>query len=372
MDRPWWEKRFAPVSGNHWSNQWAVEALVQDALKGGDAAYDGEVSGTPLKPFEEMLQVLSSEPLNGHMILSSNFDYKSRYFVWPHGMVFAENESGDFRIRCTSSNREFYDQIQKVCKDFIGPRISSGRVYVLVSTAEGPEFHSIGVAACPLERGNYIPKVITDFDHVVSDLQVKDPCGRLIVLDGVCGTGKSYLLRGLLHAVPKALFIIVPVNLIPELANPGMINSLIETRDNSDKASEIPTVFLVEDADDCLTPRASDNVNHVSALLNLSDGILGQLFDIRLVCTTNAKTEDLDEAVVRPGRLCRFIHVDPLDAVTAEAIYEKLTGKKAGYSENSKMTLAEVYRLARDGGWQPEKKQHVMGFSHNTPTRNPY
>jgi ATP-dependent 26S proteasome regulatory subunit len=209
----------------------------------------------------------------------------------------------------------------------------------------------------PLERENYNLDVLEDYDAVVNDLKSKNPSGRLAIFDGVPGTGKTYMIRGLLSEVPDALFVLVPANLIQELSNPGMINALLETRRNK---GDHATVFIVEDADDCLGSRDSTNVNAVSALLNLGDGIIGALMDIRLVCTTNLKNDELDEAVTRPGRLSRKIHVGPLDRKIAEALYEKLTGKKVKIDE--KLTLAQVYSLAREDGWKPVQKKRAIGF----------
>ena len=362
MSNPWWlNKEFPPIGTAYFGQQFAIQALVRDALENKQCVYTNRVDGASISSLADLHVKLGE--LGGRQLgIHGDEDSVAIYYVWDHGMVHIENGGGDASIEHVTNSLEFHKQMDEVAKAFVGPRISAGRVYVLVSTQDGPQFQSIGVAAAALERLNYEEEVLADFDHVVADLQTSTPCGRLVVLDGCPGTGKTFLLRGLLASIPKALFVIVPAHLIVELGNPGMINALMETRSSHSKAEEIPTVFLVEDADDCLTARATDNVNSVSALLNLGDGILGQMFDLRLICTTNAKCEDLDEAVTRPGRLCRYMHVDTLTAATANKIYERLTGKQALELKDG-MTLAEVYRIARDEGWTPEHKKAPLGFN---------
>src|SRR6202012_5820336 len=103
-----------------------------------------------------------------------------------------------------------------------------------------------------------------------------------------------------------------------------------------------------EDADEAIGKRDRANLSEISALLNFSDGIFGAMMDLRIVCTTNADIEDLDEAVMRPGRLCRRIEVGKLDHVQAETVYKRLGGLQQGlYTRGNVYTLGQVYQDAR-------------------------
>ncbi len=356
----WWTgKRFGALGETHFDASWAASALSEEALAKGLVLYDNSIEGIcriEMKVVEGKL-----EALGGRKVFESpswRGDTCTRtFYVWDHGCVGIWSSDGDLEGRCVSTDREFFKTVQAILEEAIGPKASAGRAYVLMNTDEGPKLQSIGVASVPLERDNYNPDIIEDFDAVVEDLKSKDPSGRLAIFDGTPGTGKTYMVRGLLASVPEALFVLVPVALIPELASPGMINALLETRRNK---GDLPTVFIIEDADDCLGSRDATNVNAVSALLNLGDGIIGALMDIRLVCTTNLKNDELDEAVVRPGRLSRKIHVGHLNRDVAEKLFEKLTKKKVRIDE--KLTLAQVYSLARDDGWKPVAKKRSIGF----------
>src|SRR5438874_1723516 len=87
----------------------------------------------------------------------------------------------------------------------------------------------LGRIAAPLERGNYAEAILENYDHVVEDLRSDKPCGRLTLLTGEPGTGKSYLIRGLIAEAP-ALFVFVPSGLAGELATPELLPLLIRHR----------------------------------------------------------------------------------------------------------------------------------------------
>jgi hypothetical protein len=359
--KPWWEgKRYATLGSASLSADWAENAIAEDALKQRRPFYDNSIDGSATISLDELQAQI--EALGGKLVFSNprwRGDLNERrYFAWDDGFVCIYESDGEMGGRCITMDRDLFFKVKDILEKAAGPKASGGRVYVMMTTPEGAKLKSLGSAATALERDNYNPEVLEDFDAVVADLKSAEPSGRLSIFDGDPGTGKTYLSRALLSAVPDALFVLVPVSLVQELASPGLIGALLETR--KDKG-DLPTVFLIEDADDCLgSRREGSNVNAVSALLNLSDGIIGALMDIRVVCTTNLKGEELDQAVTREGRLSRLSHVGHLARPVAEKLFEKLTGKKVKIDE--KLTLAQVYRLARDDGWKPPPKKRRMGF----------
>ena len=131
-----------------------------------------------------------------------------------------------------------------------------------------------------------------------------------------------------------------------------------------------PSFLILEDADQCLVSRDKDNIASVQSLLNLGDGILGSLLDLRIVATTNAHELHLDEAISRPGRLSKMLEVGPLDVTTARGVFTRLlpdhklpdelihSFKNIDVkSRDFKMSLAEAYSLARKYGWLPEERK---------------
>jgi ATP-dependent 26S proteasome regulatory subunit len=110
--------------------------------------------------------------------------------------------------------------------------------------------------------------------------------------------------------------------------------------------------------------RASENINSIQSLLNLGDGILGSLLDLRIVATTNADELKMEAAILRPGRLSRMLEVGFLDPKTAQGVFHRLIpGAKLPEKlldikgREFKVTLAEVYSLARQSGWEPPSRK---------------
>lgn len=245
---------------------------------------------------------------------------------------------------------------------------SMGNVYAMISTLEGPQFKSIGHGGEHLIRENYSAGVLKNYDRIADSLQAKVPSGRINIMSGPPGTGKTYLIRGLIQGVKKAKFAIVQASHVSSLANPGMLPALLDFRKDGQ-----PIVFVIEDAEECLATRDAGNNSAVSALLNMGDGVLGSLIDLRIVATTNSAVKDLDPAIRRPGRLSTICEVGPLTADEAWAVFDRLTyDEKTGlgkdwsdWSPKASYTIAEVYQRATDSGWKGEdpKRMKRVGFN---------
>ncbi len=232
---------------------------------------------------------------------------------------------------------------------------AKGLVFVLAAQMGGYAIRRLGVAGSPMIRENYTPEVIHDYDHVVQDFNTSSPCGRLVIMAGEPGTGKTFLVRSLLKDVPRAAFILVPPHLIEELAAPSMLPALTEAKGQIDG----PIILIIEDADRCLVPREKGDINAISSLLNLGDGILGSVLDLRVVATTNAKRIQIDPATQRPGRLCRYMEVGSLSEDLANKALKRLVpGLDFAFEKNT--TIAEVYRKARELGWVPPKDESTV------------
>ena len=213
----------------------------------------------------------------------------------------------------------------------------------------------------PLERGNYTKDVLSFYDTLCTELISPTPSGRLAILDGKPGGGKTYLLRGLVQDLSdRAHFIYLPASMVASLDGPQMLSLLNEEQRYSyrDEGADAPKpkIFVVEDADDCLVSRAADNMSSIRNLLNFCDGFLGMMLDVRIVATTNSghigRTDKVDAALLRPGRLIARSTVPPLSVEDLRAWFERhaLTPEKL----NDGMTLAEAYAKAREMGWKPE------------------
>lgn len=282
----------------------------------------------------------------------------NKIFVWDEGMVLLQSnvrrktiepEDGDeeeeadrvLNITINATNKEIFDRMVTAFKAMDKPvKENGGKIYVLTSSGGGLNVQTIGVAASELEVGNYNDDVIRDSKYIIDNLQAKDPNGRIVLLDGPPGTGKTFFTRALLKSIPKASFLLIPSNMVDSLADPSFMDFFIRYK----HVLLSPTILLIEDADRCLAPRAADNISVISTLLNMTDGIIGHLLDIRILATTNCKSDEIDSAILRPGRLLKHTHIGSLDNDKAAAVYKRLTGQDATFN---KATLAEVYHKAK-------------------------
>ena len=258
-------------------------------------------------------------------------------------------------IDLESINREFFDKISKFIDSKLGHVPPQGQVMMLAQDG-GFYLTSIGKISCPLQRVNYTEEQLKVYDAIVTDLKCSNPLGRLTLLEGSPGTGKSFFIRGLITESP-GLFVFVPAALSGTLTGPEITPVLLSYRER-----EVPVVLLMEDADATLVTRQLDNVSKLSELLNISDGILGDLADVRILATTNAKKVEIDEAILRPGRLAYHLIFDNVSVDHARSIYVALTKKPTTkFKVKTTYSLADVYKMARDDGWVP--KQNEPSFS---------
>jgi len=257
-------------------------------------------------------------------------------------------------VTIASSNEGVFQKVAKLCEGILthdNPK--EGFVYALAKSAMGGYgLTRVGAAGSPLERGNYPTDVLAKYDHVVADLKAEAPCGRLIIMAGEPGGGKTYMVRSLLAEVPKAAFIIVPSHMVKELGSPELLPALASARHDGLNG---PMALIIEDADKVLVNREAGDMAAISSLLNMGDGILGSVLDVRIIATTNASALEMDAATRRPGRMCSYLNVGPAQPELAESIIHRLTGKSK--RPIKAQTLAEIYSFARELGWTPPPKE---------------
>ena len=284
---------------------WASHALVRAAIAGGPPVRYSLPSGVLRGEFSALVAELRE--LGGRLVhwRVPSIDYRQlgAVLIWDDALVCVwgrcSDDWVDLEIAC--ANEALMDRLVQLASERLRERMQSGRLYALSHSRNGLKLAHVGAGGCLLERGNYDAAVLEAIDHAAHDLTCKNPCGRLIVLEGEPGTGKTFLVRGLLNALQRALCVLVPPDMMSRLVAPEMISVLTDMRDSD--GHEGPVVLVLEEADGCLVPRQSDNMGEIGTLLNFSDGILGRVLDLRIIATTNARRVDMDKALLRPGRL---------------------------------------------------------------------
>jgi len=274
------------------------------------------------------------------------------------GKLIPGFDNDEFIIDCISCDHAVLEQVKDILEKFALDTSKQRSVYVLCDEPNGRlGTRSIGRPGHDLIRENYSDETLKGYDFIIDELGKKEPFGRLVIMHGPPGSGKTHLLKSVVNDIDLERFAII--SLQPDFLAGKSISSL--TRILLDKSGVMmdddelygdekelrhtSLILLVEDAEACLVPRGNDNMSAITNLLNFADGFLGSMLDVRIVVTTNASSIEVDQALKRPGRLCKVINVDKLPKDKANKAYQCITKKdKEPFDES--VILADVYKRA--------------------------
>lgn len=352
---PWWTA--SPFSSNRSVHEmgvsWAYAAFNDIALRGGPPVYRITLEGHLVVPIEDFLRTIVAISQCRLIHKRSSGGESAGVFLASPTMAIEVDFSGEGKTTYVTlatndgdTGRKLVSMLQRGLKQ---DPPSDGPIYTLAKGMAGYSVTKVGVAGSEIIRENYAPEVLSAYDHALSDLRSATPCGRLIIFSGQPGTGKTFLVRSILGSVPRATFVLIPGQLIKEMGGPDILPVFSGLKEGL----KGPIVLVAEDGDMALVNRESGNMDSISTLLNLGDGILGSVLDIRVMLTTNARKLEMDPATMRKGRLCRHIEVGPLSPAQAKTIFVRLAPGKRPPDFGDSPTLTEVYSAARDHGWVP-------------------
>ena len=183
--------------------------------------------------------------------------------VHPSGYAEVDARSSGQPIRVSSIDEEHVELLRGRMKTWVRPAFDddAGIIHMLKANRAGVRFAEIGTAGRALRRENYAAAVLRDIDHVTHDIEAPDPCGRIVLLTGPAGSGKTHLIRSILVGAKRPRFVVVQPGDLRSFLDASPLGALAEFVE--DEASGRPIVLIVEDADDCLVPRGTDNMSQI-------------------------------------------------------------------------------------------------------------
>ena len=193
-----------------------------------------------------------------------------------------------------------------------------------------------------------------DFMPVYNDICkfLEDRVSGLIILRGVKGSGKTSLIRHLISSIPKN-YIIVTNAIAEDLASPTFMSFMLEHKDS---------IFILEDCEQILLKRTEGNIfgGAITNILNMSDGLMSDIFNIKFICTFNADINKIDDALLRKGRCYAHYEFKKLDAKKTQVL---LNERNITLDKYEPMTLADIYNYG-DADYEKDasKTKKKIGF----------
>lgn len=212
-------------------------------------------------------------------------------------------------------------------------------------------------------KKNYDKETLPKLENIVK-CDPNNISGRLLLLHGAPGTGKSSFFRSL--AREWASWCKVDVVLDPEVLF-GQADYLLQVTLHEkgevwddDEGRYVPegkwSLLLLEDCDELISAEAKSVTGQgLARLLNITDGILGKGSKSLIAITTNEDVNKFHPAVTRPGRCLANIEVPPLGVEQAQ----QWLGARGTVS--SPTTLAQLYEIIAGQNNYTEKEQSVQG-----------
>ena len=182
--------------------------------------------------------------------------------------------------------------------------------------------------------------------------------GGLTIFDGPPGTGKTSLVTQMIRRLEKThVFYSLSASQNRMLSDPEFVP--FWQKQNTRHGDHVK-VIIMEDAERLLWRRQGDNREAVSTILNIADGLLGRMLKLHLVCSVNATMDELDPAVLRPGRLMNHRRFNRLNRDNAKRIAAARELKFHPREGVESYSLAEVLN---PGFHEPVRTKPAIGFN---------
>jgi len=242
-------------------------------------------------------------------------------------------------------SKELLEEIYNATDNFLINPVSDCSFFTIVQTEVGLDLEPNPIDKLDVNiEMNYNDDCVTEYEYILDKLT--NTSSGLVLFSGEPGTGKSSLIMKLIGDMHGKKDIVYLYSTMVDIIGTPSFMSFIKELKNS--------ILVIEDAEGALLSRDGHDNFAVSNILNITSGLLNKSLGIQVVATFNTKLSNIDQALLRSGRLIKHYVVDKLEATKATKLSEEL-GFNLTYKQPA--TLADVYN-----GVLKEEEVNKIGF----------
>jgi hypothetical protein len=255
--------------------------------------------------------------------------------------VFAERPLSNYMTSCihlvypimrNANTQKLVNTLEEILLSSIIPDNKQGNINIITQGHGGFSLQPIAVNIPVLDVKLNYGVAFEKVDKFIKESLIDNKKTGLYLFRGSPGSGKTSYIKHLIGTLEKD-FIFLPPNLVSSISDPSFTTFLIQQKNK---------VLVIEDAERVLLDRDIDggSTGGVSNILNLSDGLLGDGLNIKIIATENKDKARNDTALFRKGRMLVDYEFGPLSVVDANALAKKLE-IKATFTEPT--VLTDIY-----------------------------
>lgn len=183
------------------------------------------------------------------------------------------------------------------------------------------------------------------YDKIKESVAKKE--SSILLLYGIPGSGKTYLLRKLILDNPDLHFYWLDSSMFNMISSTEFSVFLTKCKNG---------VFIMEDCERVIQSRESTHNALITPLLELTDGLIGMNLGLKFICTFNTDLRNVDPALQRKGRCSVSYEFKKLTKNKVQNLWNKLGIKKTATED---MVLCDALNTDADNGVE---KKNKIGF----------